>query len=125
MISLALDSRSPSRRSAWLTSCWRSSAEAFRSGRRGVGEVLLFRGADDGGGYDRVAQDPGQRDLGHRHAVLFGGLLDGVRDGLVVVGQHPAGDVVGVAAGGLLAPGPGETALRERAPRDLADALVG
>src|SRR5215472_19032045 len=82
-------------------------------GRRGVGEVLLFRGADDGGGYDRVAQDPGQRDLGHRHAVLFGGLLDGVRDGLVVVGQHPAGDVVGVAAGGLLAPGPGETALRE------------
>ncbi len=57
--------------------------------------------------------------------MLTGDLLDRVRDGLVVVGQHPAGDVVGVAARGLLAPGPGETALGQRAPRDRSDALVG
>ena len=30
-------------------------AEGDVEGGRGVGEVLLFRGADDGGGYDRVA----------------------------------------------------------------------
>src|SRR5713101_1172686 len=79
-------------------------AEGDVEGGRGVGEVLLPSGADYGGGYDRVAQYPGQRDLSHRHAVLPGDLLDRVRDGLVVVGQHPAGDVVGVAARGLLAP---------------------
>src|SRR6266699_882017 len=91
----------------------------------GVGEVLLPGGADDGGADDRVAQNPGERDLGHRHAVPLSDMLDRVGDGLVVVGQDPAGDVVGIAARGLLTPGAGKTAPGEGAPRDRSDTLVG
>jgi hypothetical protein len=53
----------------------------------------------------------GKGDLRHGHAVLLGDLLDGVGYRLVIVGHHPAGDLVCVAAGGLLTPRAGEPAL--------------
>ena len=46
----------------------------------GVGEVGLLRGADDRRADDRVAQNSGQGDLGHRHVMLFRDTLDGVGD---------------------------------------------
>src|SRR3954470_9677163 len=49
-----------------------------------LGEVVGFGGADDGRRDQRVAQYPGQGDLGHRDATRLGEIVDGVDDGFVV-----------------------------------------
>jgi hypothetical protein len=51
--------------------------------RYGVGEVTRLRRSDDGCGHDRLAQHPGQGDLGHVHAAFRCDGLDGLDDGLV------------------------------------------
>jgi hypothetical protein len=77
-------------------------------GRYGVGEVVWFGGADDGGGDDRLGEQPGDADLGHRHPAFFSQLLDSLDNGLVDVEVEALGDVVGVTAAGALAPRSGE-----------------
>jgi len=89
-------------------------------GGDGIGEVVGFGGADDGGGHDGLGQQPGDSDLGHRDAALFGHLLDSLDDGLVDVEVKALGDLVGVAALGVLAPGSSQSALAERRVWDAA-----
>src|SRR5690348_253700 len=53
-------------------------------GGDGLAEVVGCGRADDRGRDQRVAQYPGQGDLGHAHVALLGDLLDGVDDGYVM-----------------------------------------
>src|SRR5215218_3444104 len=59
----------------------------------GIGEVVGFGGSDDGCGHDRLRQQPGDADLGHRHPALFSDLLDDLHHGLVDVEVEGLGDL--------------------------------
>ena len=103
----------------------------------GGGEVLL-EAMELGGAGDRhvrrvLGEDPGERHLGGRRAVLVGVAADEVDERLVgppvllgEAGEHVrVGAGVAVAEGRVGRDGAGEEALAERAERDEADAELG
>jgi hypothetical protein len=70
--------------------------------------------ADDGGGDQRLAQHPGQGDLGHWNATFLRDLLNRFDDGLFDVELEAFCDPVGIATPGVLAPGACEAAFAQR-----------
>src|SRR5688500_1162748 len=87
-------------------------------------------GADDGSGDNLLVQHPCERDLGGWQTAArreFGDAIDNLPVSVAGPFIEDLADLIRAIAvgGGLIAPGPGKPAARERTPRNDGDAFGG